>query len=147
MTRIGMVVLLLCALFSVNCYAQQASAPSPLKDFQGFWSEFRAAVKADDKEKIASMTAFPFRVKGFDDDDAVKRYEKAQFLKILDRLLDIDSGENLAEEKMRVFIDRKAEVNTKDLRDGGSKASLGNFIFERVKGKWTFTMANGYLEN
>jgi hypothetical protein len=61
----------------------EAATQSALKEFQAFWSEFRAAVKADDRTKIASLTAFPFKTKGEGDGADVQKHDKDSFLKIL----------------------------------------------------------------
>jgi hypothetical protein len=111
--------------------------------FQEFWSEFRGAVKADDKDKIASLTAFPFETRGGDDSDPVKKHDKASFLKILDRLLDSDSGV-ARKDKMRSLIDRKAEISSKDFGYGSEsdgECRVGSFVFKKRNGKWAFTSA------
>jgi hypothetical protein len=143
MSKMVTVILLLGALFSVELYARQGGSSSELKEFQSFWTEFRAAVKADDKEKIASLTAFPFKTRGTLDSDPVRKHTKASFLKILDKLLDDDPGLSPKEDKMRSFIERKAEIESKDLN--GDRAQIGNFVFEKAQGKWAFTFA--YLDN
>jgi hypothetical protein len=45
---------------------------------------------------------------------------------------------------MRSLIDRKAEISSKDLTESGAAGgpfSIGNFVFEKVGGKWAFTLA------
>jgi hypothetical protein len=157
--RMGTIVLWLSAIFSINCSLQHVAAPSESlapsvssaqteqNDFQVFWSEFRAAIKANDRQKIASLTAFPFKTRGTDDGDPVVRRDRASFLRILDRLLDDDPGLSQEPDKMRLLIERKAEINSKELREiseSGGQARIGDFVFEKVKGKWVFTFA--YLD-
>jgi hypothetical protein len=128
--------------------APPASPEAPArKSFQVFWAEFRAAVKANDKERIASLTAFPFKTRGNDDGDPVKKHDRASFLKILDQLLDSDPGLSREPDKMRLLIEQKAEISSKELREideSGGQARAGNFVFEKAGEKWAFTFA--YVE-
>ncbi len=62
-------------LLSVPSYlscAQQNGKHAQQQSLQEFWTAFRGAVLAGDKNKIASMYKFPFETKGTSDDDPVR---------------------------------------------------------------------------
>jgi hypothetical protein len=63
------------------------------ESFERFWMVFRQAVLAGDKDRVASMTRFPFETRGTMDDDPVKTHDRASFLRILDRLLTDDDAD------------------------------------------------------
>ena len=126
---------------SVSCGQTAGDNQSPLDGFRKFWSDFRQAALAGNREKVASMTGFPFRTRGPLDSDPVKTYDRASFLGILDKLLEQDSGLGRQPETMRRFIERTATVTDKMLGDGGATARVGAFSFQRMGGLWRFTSA------
>ena len=99
---------------------------------------------ANDKDKVASMTRFPFKTKGQTDSDPVKTHTKGSFLKIWDKILQADPGLRPETDTMRRYVERKATITSKDLGSGKGSARIGTFVFEKVQGKWLFTMA--YLD-
>jgi hypothetical protein len=75
---------------SVSCGWAAGANETRLEGFQKFWSDFRQAVLAGDKEKVASMTQFPFKTRGLLDTDPVSTHDHGGFLRIFDRLLEQD---------------------------------------------------------
>lgn len=134
-------------LFAVLLLVSCTEAPvppkpaTPLEQFQAYWTEFRAAALRNDGDKLASMTAFPFRTRGADDDSPTATHDRASFLLILDRLLDQDAGMRAEPETMRQFIDRNPTVMERNLGSGGNSARVGTFEFAQSDGKWQFTRA------
>lgn len=118
---------------------------STASDFSEFWTAFRAAALANDKEKVASMTKFPFPVHGTLDSSPSKSYDKAGFLKLFDTLMQQDPGLNPEPDTMRHYLERHPRPAEKDVRPGGTSARAANFEFQNVGGKWMFTTA--YVED
>lgn len=123
----------------VSC-ARQNSKNNQQQSFQEFWSDFRSAVLADDKNKILSMTKFPFKTRGVSDDDPVVSHDKASFIRILPRLLDQDTGISVEPETMRDLIKRTIKV-PKDKVNNDAWHRIGDICFENEKGIWSFTFA------
>jgi hypothetical protein len=133
-------IVLLFALSLGGSFAGSTQDETAAKDFQAFWTEFRQAVMANDKEKLASMTRFPFKTRGTMDSDPVKKHAKEAFLNILDKLLRSDPGLSAEPETMRQLIERQTTVTSKEAPTKSS-ARIGDFVFEKAQGKWLFTMA------
>lgn len=72
---------------SVSCDRPAGDKQSSADGFRQFWSEFRQAALAGDKEKVASLTWLPFKTRGPLDSDPVRTYERAAFLAVFDKLL------------------------------------------------------------
>ncbi|EDN65731.1 secreted protein [Beggiatoa sp. PS] len=53
----------------------QAGVSVPV-DAQAFWKTFRTAVLADNRDKVVSITQFPFKTRGDLDDDPIRSYHK-----------------------------------------------------------------------
>lgn len=135
---------LLLTLMLPACTAQPPAAKNAEEGFEGFWNGFRAAVLADDPQKVAAMTQFPFKTRGVMDSDPVASHERAGFLKLWDKLLAQDPGLKREPETMRQFIQRKTQIVATDLERTGSAARIASFVFEKVNDRWLFTMA--YVE-
>ena len=144
MKRLVVACLLLFALSAPSSCAQHEARGSSLEVFQKFWSEFREAALAGNKEKIASLTEFPFETRGQLDESRVMKHDRASFLSILDKLLDQDTGLSPEPEPMRRLIGRMTRMTAKELGDDGQTARVGGFVFQRIKDRWVFTMA--YVE-
>jgi hypothetical protein len=110
-------------------------------DIQPFWTEFRQAIKNNDKDKIAAMTRFPFKTRGQTDSDPVTTHSRVSFLKIWNKLMQADPGVDPEADTMRKFVERKPTIAGEALASEKGYARVGNFVFERVQGKWLFTMA------
>ncbi|HXH08631.1 MAG TPA: hypothetical protein VNP04_02495 [Alphaproteobacteria bacterium] len=115
--------------------------------FQSFWSEFRQAVIDNDKAKIASMTRFPFKVRGLADSDPVKQYDRTGFLSIYERLVVqrvyLPEAGHIVAKSMRELIAGKSDITPEDFLTK-NVVRFQQFEFERSKGRWWFTRA--YLE-
>ena len=145
MIKIFLAIVLLLSLSPISLFAKQSEAEVVAKDFQKFWTEFRPAIKANDKENVASMTNFPFKSRGGSDSDTIKTHTKESFLKIWDQMLKSDPGLSAEADTMRRFVDRKETITAKDVGSGKGSVRIGDFVFEKIQGKWLFTMA--FLED
>jgi hypothetical protein len=135
---------LLLTLMLPACMAQPPARKNAGEDFQGFWNGFRAAVLANDQQKVAALTQFPFKTRGVMDGDPVVSHESAGFLILWDKLLTQDPGLKPEPETMRQFIQRKTRIAATDLGRTGSTARIASFVFQKVNDRWLFTMA--YVE-
>lgn len=129
-------------LISSACSAEVSD-----KSAQGFWRQFRQAVVNNDKEKVADMAQFPLEVRGVDDSNPVKQYDRAGFLAIYERLVAqpvyLPSAGQIVAKSMRAVMAEKAEIVAEDfLADNAFR--IEQFEFERFEGGWRFTRA--YLE-
>ena len=122
----------------------QTTGNRSTEDFGKFWADFRAAALANDLDRVVAMTQIPFRTKGLLDEDPEGIYDAAGFRKLWPDLLEQDPGLSPEPETMARFIERKRELGTQDLEPGGSRARVGQFVFEKVGAKWLFTQA--YVE-
>lgn len=129
-------------LISGACSAEESDT-----GLQSFWADFRQAVLDNDKDKIASMTHFPFEVRGPDDSDPVKHYDRTGFLAIYERLvvqrIYLASAGQFVSKSMRELIGGKSEITPGDFLTK-NVIRFQQFEFERIKGRWRFTRA--YLE-
>jgi len=130
------------ALFCVVCSAAVKDSGS-----NQYWSTFRQAVLDNNKEKIVAMTRFPFEVRGPDDSDPLKHYDRKGFLAIYERLVAqpvfLPSDGKIISKSMRQLIGEKKEITPADYLTSDS-IQFHQFEFKRIKGKWFFTRA--YLE-
>jgi hypothetical protein len=113
-----MLSLILLLLVPLNDAAQTA-APDP--SFQPFWSKFKAAVAANDKEAVASMTKLPFL---FDS----KERTRAEFIKIYPQLFDL---------KVRKCFPTAKVLKEGDVHEVFCAKLI--FYFGNVDGKYMFT--------
>ena len=110
--------------------------PSTLGEF---WSAFRVAAAVTDREALASLTEFPFQTRGPSDSDPVVPQDRASFLRMLDQLLETDSGMKPEPEAMRDLIGRTPELRPSSA--AGTSPGLGTFVFREVQGRRRFTLA------
>ena len=89
--------------------------------WNAYWAKFQAAVAADDKEKVAALTQFPFTYQS--------PIDKAAFLKVYAKIFDVKTKKCLAKEKP-----------VKD-ENGGYSAFCGEtlYYFTPVAGDFRFT--------
>jgi hypothetical protein len=147
MTKMLPTIVLLLALApgSLSTAQTETEKAAAAKDFQVFWNVFRQAVKDNDEEKVALMTRFPFETEDLGQN--VKKHTKESFPNVLDKLLQADyeyySGGRLERETKRRFIERTVTITSKDV---GTKSfvRVGDFEFQKAKGKWLFT--KGYVD-
>lgn len=129
--------------FAATACSAQDSATTPDK----FWTEFQAAVMAQDNAKLLHLTSFPLEVRGVDDSQSPKHYNREEFAKVLQRIL-----------SQPVFAMKGAEVVTNTMLDvvGTTKVispadmmtkqsfRVGQLVFEQKGKQWKFSRA--YLE-
>lgn len=125
-----------------------ATAPKPtgagesFATFEAYWPAFRAAVQSNDKQRVATLTRFPFETRGDSDDDAVKQLTREQFVHALDSMLSEDPGLLMnGRETQREHIARSATLTARQYASGDETARVGNFQFEKQGGNWWFTRA------
>lgn len=112
-----------------------------------FWHKFRQAVLANKVDQISSLTRFPFEVRGPDDSDPVKNYNRKSFGGIFKRVVVqpvlLPSNGNFITKSMLQVIDDKKEITDKDYMIPEA-FQVEQFEFQRIRGQWFFTRA--YLE-
>jgi hypothetical protein len=122
-----------------------AQAQRPVAEFEAFWNQFRAAVLRDDKSQIAALTSFPFTTRGPLDRDPTIKHSRTWFLKKIDGLLAQKhyryEGDKLKPFTMRDLIEEKQTITEKDLNGGGNRVWIEDFIFDKRRGRWSFTFA------
>ena len=129
------------------CALAQQNERKNFEGIQQFWTQFRAAILSNDKEKVASLTKFPFEVRGPDDGDPLVYYDKKGFLGILDDILNQPvyqmKGTNIKSTTMGEIVKDKTEVSDADLlSDDFARVEL--FTFVKEKNRWLFNRA--YVE-
>lgn len=118
------------------------SAGESFATFEAYWPAFRAAIESSDKQRIASLTRFPFETRGDSDDDTVKKLTREQFLQALDAMLKEDPGLLMnGKETQREHIARSATLTSRQYASGDETARIGNFHFEKHANEWWFTRA------
>ena len=126
------------------CALAQQNERKNTDDIQQFWTEFRSAILSNDKEKVASLTKFPFEVKGPEDSDPVVYYDKKGFLNILDKILNQPvyqmNGANLNKTTMGEIVKNKTDVSDFDLLSDDS-ARVEMFTFIKENNEWLFNRA------
>lgn len=133
--------------FIFLCAGTTHAAENGATPLETYWSQFRQAVLDGNSEKVASMTRFPLWVRGPDDSDPVMYYDKKSFPQIFTRLLNqevlyLSAGEVRSKTMLQVVKDKKQIAASDYLTD--TVINVGQFEFERIKGRWLFTRA--YLE-
>jgi hypothetical protein len=130
---------------SLTCcvFAQQEKS-NDTENIHKFWTEFRTAILNKDNGKVASLTNFPFEVRGPDDSDPVVYHNEKGFFRILDDILDQPvyqiNGTNINVTSMRDIIKNKPDVFDSDLlSDDLVRVEL--FTFKKVQKKWLFNKA------
>jgi hypothetical protein len=123
------------------------SAASPDASFQQFWRPFRQAILDNDKQRVASVTSFPFEVRGPDDSDPLQLLNRPQFLDLFERLVVqpvyVVVGGQIVPKTMRQLIEETRSVSPADQVDHGF-VHFHQFEFSKRDDRWLFTRA--YLE-
>jgi hydroxyethylthiazole kinase-like sugar kinase family protein len=114
---------------------------------QSFWKTFRQAVLNGKTSEIVSMTRFPFEVRGVDDGDPVKRYNRHKFPAIFNQVVSqhviVMTGKDVIEKTMLQIVKEKKDLNAADIA-APDFFRVELFTFHMIKGRWFFTRA--YLE-
>ena len=112
-----------------------------------FWHKFRQAVLANKVDQVSSLTRFPFEVRGPDDSDPVKNYNRKSFGGIFKRVVVqpvlLPSKGKFITKSMLQVVDEKTEITDKDYMTPEA-FQVEQFEFQRIRGQWFFTRA--YLE-
>jgi hypothetical protein len=139
---------ILLSIFLYSAFVYYASAQQEEGSFQNFWSDFRSAVISGDKERISSLTKFPFEVRGPNDSDPVIRHNRSSFMKIYDRLLTQQvysfDGAQVNPKPMREIIESKTRIAKSDIL-AEDFVRIEKFTFAKVKDRWLFIRA--YIES
>ena len=132
------------SLLFVCCAFAQQNYPSTSDSFQSFWAEFRTTIVKGNKDKVVSLTNFPFKVRGPDDSDPVVYHDPKAFMKIYDDILDQQiyqmNGSKLTKTTMRKIIREKPNVTAGDLLSDDF-ARIEQFTFIKLRNKWLFDQA------
>ena len=129
--------------FSATACSAQNSAAAP----QYFWSEFRAAVMAQDNAKLIQLTSFPLEIRGVDDGLPSKHYSADQFAEVFQQVLSQPvvtlKGNEVLRGTMKDVVRTTKAIGAADMMTHDS-FRVGQLVF-KLKGKqWRFSRA--YLE-
>jgi hypothetical protein len=113
-----------------------ASSPPPPQDFPTFWHAFRTAALGDQIDQVASMTRFPLEVRGPDDADPVVSENRDAFGRVLEQVMNQDSGVRAERETVRQYLQRTEDTGEGHVEPDGRAARVGDFVFERVADRW-----------
>lgn len=138
MRRTLILLLLICAV---------TGHAAPEDGSKVFWAEFKSAVAKGDKDKIASMTKFPFYISGELDGDPVTTLTKDKFPAVLEKILaqqalQLSHGK-VVSKTMRQIIKEKTRITGTDYA-GANTFVIEMFVFEKLQGRWWFRRA--YVE-
>ncbi len=122
--------------------AVPAAAAESFATFEAYWPVFHAAVQKGDKEKVASLTRFPFETRGDSDDSPLQKLSREQFLQAFDSMLSEDPGLLMnGKETQREHIARSATLAPRQYVSGDTSARIGVFQFDKEGDRWWFTRA------
>ncbi len=136
------VISIACSSPETESRTQSASArPNDAADqsFVDFWQDFRRAALEIDVARVLSMTQLPFVTQGALDSDPSTKHDAESFRSIFPKLLQQDVGLSAQPEPMIEYLRRSTAPSVE-----GEEASVGQFRFERIKGRWRLVSA--YLE-
>jgi hypothetical protein len=138
--RLHAVPWLVAALWIGLLHASTANAAAE-RDFTRFWTAFRAATLADDREALVAMSRFPFVLHGQLDDDPAQTIDAAVLRESLPDLLLQDTGLAAEEEPMLAYVERLVQPPSPE--PGSSSMRVGPFEFTLQRDGWRF--AGAYL--
>jgi hypothetical protein len=128
-------------LSSVVAYAGEGRG-----DANGAWHIFRQAVINGDSDQAATMTKFPLEVRGEDDSDPVRYYDRKNFsvvfLKLISQQKVLLKGNGLVRRPVVELVKEKLDLVEKDFQSS-NQFRVYDFVFTRTKGRWSFVV--GYL--
>ena len=136
-----------CIVVSILLLSIVANAAENYDAANTFWKTFRQAVIGGNTAEIASMTRFPFEVRGVDDRDPMRRYNRQKFPIIFKQVVSqqvvIMTNNEVVEKTMLQVIKEKKDLKATDMATS-EFFTVELFHFYRIKGRWLFTRA--YLE-
>jgi len=128
------------ATYELKISVVEATSAQSNENPQTFWAEFRAAVLGDKTEKVVALTNFPFKTRGTMDEDPILEHDRKWFAQTFPKLLAIDPGLSGEEgDTMRALIKRTEKIT--DAQVDENSLRVGDFVFEKIKEEWRFTMA------
>ena len=133
LAKIYIFFVLLVALQVTACAEEQSNSNIKYSDLQKFWSVFRDAALKNDITKLEKLTKFPVAIHGMMDDDPIIKIEKKLFFKNINIVLSQDPGDpstGSPETSLDLF------KRTKEIKDLGGLAHIGDFEFHKVDGYW-----------
>lgn len=118
----------------------QVNAPDMNTDAAPYWRAFRQAVLDDNKDKLFSLTRFPFEVRGPHASDPVDYYDRSCFAAIFRRVVVQRVALPSGEKSMLQLINEKSEIGPADYQSPDA-IQVHQFEFRRINGEWLFTRA------
>ena len=110
-------------------------------DFQKFWNEFRLAVIKNDVDKVKSVTIFPFETRGEMDSDALVKYNKKEFNKLLRAYLLQEAYWLNEERSITHYEEIKRTIKPSESQVQENEVRIGNLVFELKDGDWKLVFA------
>jgi hypothetical protein len=148
--QIGVLMTRYIAFISITFFCLSttvAFAAGKQTDATVFFHTFRHAVKSNNIEQVSTLTRFPFEVRGPDDSDPVRRFDRKGFPAILKRVLVqpvfVTADGKSVTKSMLQIVEEKRDLEEKDY-DSPNFFRIEQFEFQRIRGRWAFTRA--YLE-
>ncbi len=142
-------MLLLCATNSFAGFLteQQKINVQDDADFLKFWDVFRGAVLKNDREKVMSLTQFPFT--GDPSEDEINFKSKKEFLENYDKIFTDIMKKGIEQNNFYTFCEHQS-VGLKTMTNGekcygyeagvfrpeGDDTNYGDLLFDRVNGKF-----------
>ncbi len=129
--------------------AQAATMPQTA---QQFWTDFRAAVAANNPAAMQAMARFPFVTRGVSDGDPEVPHDEVAFAALLPKILAQDTGLGAQPETVSAFVARHADLPPIAVGGGqftpvpadATHFSAGPLDFEKSGERWRWVSA--YLE-
>lgn len=134
--------------------AQTLAADPRTGTAQAFWSEFRRAVRADDRAKLLALVRFPFTTRGQLDDDPIVPYDQSRFWDVYARLLSQDTGLAMEPETVRQYIEEQEQPppyalgggQTEPVGEDAVEFYAGPLTFQKIEGRWYWVSAYEELQ-
>jgi hypothetical protein len=122
--------------------AKPVKVAADYSNFASFWGEFRAALLASDWAALERMSKFPVEVNGELDDEPVRKVERAQLPKLLQKLL---AQKSQKDETRTVRQDLEQKPTPQAPAPDKNQVRVNEFHFERSAGQWRFVAT--YLDS
>lgn len=114
------------------------------KSFQEFWVGFRNAVIENDTNKLIQSTKFPLETRGTLDSDPIVKYDKKDFVRVIQKYLKQDTGLGIDNETEFDLIKKLDVYNKNDSQYNvpiENWVRVGDFEFKKEGKEWKLYFA------
>jgi hypothetical protein len=134
----------ICIVISLLLLPMVVNAAENHGDANKFWKAFRQAVLGSNTAGIVAMTRFPFEVRGVDDHDPVKRYNRQKFPAIFRQVVSqqvvVMTEKDVVEKTMFQVIKERKDLKAADMA-APDFFTVELFSFRLINNRWLFTRA------